>query len=106
MRRLAAAMIALTAGTLPALAQTEPGDPAAGRRLAEAWCANCHRVAPQGPGPVSDAAPAFAAVAAMPSTTRMALAAFLQTPHPRMPNYQLSREEMDDVIAYLLSLRR
>ncbi|MBW6401877.1 cytochrome c [Roseomonas sp. HJA6] len=106
MRRLAATLILLAGTALPALAQTEPGDPAAGRRLAETWCANCHRIAPQGPGPVSDAAPAFAAVAAMPSTTRMALAAFLQTPHPRMPNYQLSREEMDDVIAYLLSLRR
>jgi len=106
MRSLATALIVLAGSALPALAQTEPGDPAAGRRLAETWCANCHRIASQGPGPVGDAAPAFAAVAAMPSTTRMALAAFLQTPHPSMPNYQLSREEMDDVIAYLLSLRR
>lgn len=106
MRSLAAALIILAGSALPVLAETEAGDPIAGRRLAETWCANCHRIAPQGPGPVSDAAPAFAAVAAMPSTTRMALSAFLQTPHPRMPNYQLTREEMDDVIAYLLSLRR
>lgn len=101
------AVLMMTAGlAMPALAQTEPGDAAAGLRLASAWCANCHRVGPAGPGPTTDAAPAFAAVMAMPSTTRMSLAAFLQTPHPRMPNYQLSRDELDDVIAYLLSLRR
>ena len=101
------AVLMMTAGlAMPALAQTGPGDPAAGLRLASAWCADCHRIAPAGPGPASDAAPAFAAVAAMPSSTRMSLAAFLQTPHPRMPNYQLSRDELDDVIAYLLSLRR
>lgn len=103
MRRLAATLI-LLAG--PALAQPDPGDPTAGRQLAATWCANCHRVSPQGPGPVTDVAPSFAAVAAMPSTTRMALSAFLQTPHPRMPNYQLTREQMDDLIAYILSLRR
>ena len=98
-------LIALCAPTL-AVAQAEPGDPDAGRRLSEAWCANCHRIGPAGPGPASDAAPAFATIAAMPSATRMSLAAFLQTPHPRMPNYQLSRDEMDDVIAYLLAQRR
>ena len=75
------------------------------RRLAETWCANCHRVSPTGPGPATDAAPAFAAVAAMPSTTPLALRVFLQTPHRNMPNFQLSREHTDDLIAYIMSLR-
>ncbi|MEO3475614.1 cytochrome c [Roseomonas sp. CAU 1739] len=105
MRGLAVLML-LAGAVMPALAQTEAGDPAAGLRLASAWCANCHRVAPAGPGPASDGAPAFAAVAQMPSTTSMALRAFLQTPHPSMPDYRLSREQIDDVVAYLLSLRR
>lgn len=105
MRRLAILMLFASAA-MPALAQTEPGDPAAGLRLAATWCANCHQVAPGGPGPSSDAAPAFQAIARMPSTTSMALRAFLQTPHPNMPNYHLTREELDDLVAYLLSLQR
>ena len=76
MRGLAVLML-LAGAAMPALAQTEPGDPAAGLRLASAWCANCHRVAPAGPGPASDGAPAFAAVAQMPSTTSMALPAVM-----------------------------
>lgn len=105
MRRLAVLMV-LAAASMPALAQTEPGDAAAGLRLAATWCANCHQVAPGGPGPSTDAAPAFRAIAQMPSTTSMSLRVFLQTPHPSMPDYRLAREELDDLVAYLVSLRR
>ena len=35
----------------------------------------------------------------------MALDVFLQTPHHRMPDLHLSRTEIDDVSAYILSLR-
>ena len=105
MRRLAVLM-ALAVAPMPVLVQTEPGDPAAGLRLAATWCANCHRVAPDGPGPSTDAAPTFRAIAQMPSATAMSLRVFLQTPHPNMPDYRLTREELDDVVAYLLSLKR
>lgn len=96
----------LAVAALPAAAQTEPGDPRAGLRLAATWCANCHQVAPGGPGPSTDAAPTFRSIAEMTSTTSMALRAFLQTPHPNMPDYRLTREELDDVVAYLMSLKR
>jgi hypothetical protein len=33
------------------------------------------------------------------------LRVFLQTPHDRMPDLHLSREEIDDLIAYILSMR-
>jgi hypothetical protein len=36
----------------------------------------------------------------------MALRAFLQTPHSRMPDLHMSREEIDNITAYILSLRR
>jgi mono/diheme cytochrome c family protein len=104
--RLPAALIALAASTLPAAAQTEPGDPITGRRLAEVWCANCHQVAPGAPGPASDAAAPLQAVAQMPSTTSMSLRVFLQTPHANMPDYRLTRDQLDDVVAYILTLRR
>ncbi|WP_198373396.1 c-type cytochrome [Roseomonas rosulenta] len=90
----------------PALAQPEPGDARSGQRLAATWCANCHQVAPGGPGPSTDAAASFAAIAAMPATTSMSLRVFLQSPHANMPDYRLTREQLDDLVAYLLSLRR
>lgn len=101
------AMLAVLMGAaLPAAAQVEPGDPGAGRRLAETWCANCHRIAPGGPGPSTDVAPTFQAIARMASTTSMSLRVFLQTPHANMPDYRLTREQLDDIVAYVLTLRR
>ena len=100
------ALVVMVLAALPALAQPEPGDARSGQRLAAAWCANCHQVAPGGPGPVSDAAPQFQAIMRMPSTTSMSLRVFLQTPHANMPDYRLTREQMDDLVAYMLSLRR
>ena len=76
----------------------ELGDSAAGRQLAEAKCLRCH-------GAVNSKAPAFSAVAAMPSTTARSLSVFLRTSHPTMPNLMLSNKERDDVIAFILSLR-
>jgi mono/diheme cytochrome c family protein len=93
------------AGASPALAQTV-GDPAAGRRIAEVWCANCHVIAPGGPGPATDAVPSLPAVAQRAATTELSLRVFLQTPHANMPNYQLSRTETDDLVAYILSLKQ
>ena len=74
------------------------GDPAAGKRLVDGTCAQCH-------GTPGSRAPAFVAVAAMPSTTAESLGVFLRTSHPTMPNIILSNAERDDVIAYILSLR-
>jgi mono/diheme cytochrome c family protein len=42
----------------------------------------------------------------MKSTTFMGLRAFLQTPHDRMPDLHLTRNEIDDVAAYILSLKK
>ena len=41
----------------------------------------------------------------MPSATALSLRVFLQTPHVRMPDFQLSNNEIDDVVAYILSLK-
>jgi hypothetical protein len=49
--------------------------------------------------------PTFTAIASMPSTTPIALRVYLQTPHARMPDLHLSRDETDNLIAYILSLR-
>lgn len=98
----------LCVAALPAAALAQvPRDLApAGRQLAQQWCSSCHAVGPGQQPPQGDATPAFASVAAMPSTTEMSLRVFLQTPHAGMPNFQLSREQTDAVVTYILSLRR
>ncbi len=76
------------------------GDPAAGKQLAERTCQECH-----GAQNTSHEAPAFSAIAAMPSTTALSLDVFLRTSHPTMPNLMLSDTDRGDLIAYILSLR-
>lgn len=78
---------------------------AAGQALATRVCAQCHKVARNQPATPRSAAPDFAAIANMRSTTEMSLHAFLSSPHPTMPNLILSPEQQDDVIAFILSLR-
>lgn len=82
------------------------GDRVTGAAVAWSWCANCHDVGLGSRPTATDAAPGFRAIARMPSTTELSLRAFLRTPHAAMPDYQLSRHELEDVIAYILSLPR
>ena len=80
------------------------GDPIAGKRLAQAWCANCHVVDDKQQA-TSTGAPTFAAVAANRDITPLGLRVFFQSPHVRMPDLHLSNVEMDHLIAYIMALR-
>jgi len=82
------------------------GDPAAGRTLAEGWCSACHVVTPDQQGASSNGAPPFATIARTKWATPTSLRVFLQTPHNRMPDLHLTRTEIADVSAYILSLRK
>jgi hypothetical protein len=64
----------------------------------------CRR--PAGASATSTGAPSFSAIAHMNDVTPMGLRVFLQTPHSRMPDLHLTRAEADDLIAYIVSLRR
>ncbi|MFM7343954.1 MAG: c-type cytochrome [Tagaea sp.] len=98
-------LVALAAvWAVPAGAQST-GNALAGQTLARQWCASCHLISGT-EGRTSDAAPPFEAVARRASTTETSLWVFLQTPHRQMPNYTLTRQETDDVVAYILGLRR
>ena len=105
-RRMAALALPLLAAlaSRPAAAADDIGDPVAGRRLAQTWCANCH-VFPGSTQATVTGAPSFSAVAADKAMTPLALRAFLLTPHDRMPDLHLSNNEMDDLIAFVLSFR-
>jgi len=101
---LSAVMFCFTLFTDSAIAET--GGPRAGAQLAQRWCASCHVVAPEQLGTSSDAVPTFAAIAAKPQTSEASLKAFIQTPHPRMPETAIGGRDLDDLVAYILSLRK
>lgn len=100
-RTIALALICFPVG----LSAQEIGDTVAGERLARNWCGGCHVIGPGAEQGTSNGAPTFAAIARMKSTTPMALTVFLQTPHGRMPDLHLSRSEIDNLIAYIISLK-
>lgn len=100
-KTMIAAMIVM-AVTSPVAANAADAD--RGRAIAQQWCASCHIVAPGQAG--ADSAPAFASIANDPARSPGALRAWLSNPHPPMPNLALSRGEIDDIVAYLESLRR
>lgn len=80
------------------------GDPDAGLQIAKTWCINCHVVTRDQSQGTSNGAPPFTAIAETKAITPEALRAFLQTPHHRMPDLHLSRNEIADVSAYIFSL--
>lgn len=98
--------IALPAGA-PAqpVASDQQGSVAAGRALVEAWCAECHAV---GAKVVKGARPGpdFVEIANRASTTPLSLNVFLRSNHETMPNLIVARGEADDIVAYILSLKR
>ena len=103
--------IVMLAGTLAAIAyaanaQEVGGNPEVGRVYAREVCSLCHAVtAEQRSQRTIAIAPDFQTIANTSGMTATALRAFLQTPHPKMPNLILSPEQSADVISFVLSLR-
>jgi mono/diheme cytochrome c family protein len=106
MRVLIRVLVTLALGTASAWAEP-PGDPGRGRDLAYQLCSSCHLVSPEHRGPVPDGIPSFMTIAARSGVTEEHLLGVLVAPpHPAMPAPPLSRQQMRDVAAYILSLRR
>ena len=81
------------------------GPVVAGKAVAQRWCVSCHVVSTtQKQG--SDQAPTWRAVANRPGTSSDSLHAFLAHPHGKMPDFKLSSTDVDNVVAYILSLKR
>jgi len=78
------------------------GDAAQGKATAERWCATCHVVAPGGRG--ADVAPNFATIAKRRNDEY--LRGFLSRPHPPMPRFELSRQDIDDLVTYIGTQRQ
>jgi mono/diheme cytochrome c family protein len=90
----------------PIFAQrSESGTTTSGRRVAATICGNCHDDSTSSRKP--SVGPNLVDIANRQSTTLLSLKEFLASRHKqRMPNFILSRADTDEVIAYILSLKR
>ena len=82
------------------------GDLAEGKRIAASTCSSCHQIDVQLRDSTNDPVPSFQAIAAMPSTTMLSINVFLRTSHNVMPNIRLTENQITDISAYILSLKR
>jgi mono/diheme cytochrome c family protein len=99
--RTAAAFVAMSV-FMSAQAQE---DASLGQNLAREVCAECHAVEPGVRHSPNPDATAFQTLADTPGINTMAIKVWLQSPHRNMPMLVLEGPEVDDVSAYILSLR-
>src|SRR5581483_10059123 len=97
-RHLTSIALALVASQAQA---QEVGSAAAGENLAMAVCTNCHLVREGQSKPPMDSVPSFDAIARDRELTDERLRGFLNRPHPPMPNIELSRQQIADLVSYL-----
>ncbi len=83
----------------------EFADVDAGHALASEVCAACHEVEGESTMSPNPEAPTFRRVAEEPGMTVIALNAFFHTPHNHMPDLVLTRDEIRNVSAYILTLK-
>lgn len=83
----------------------EIGNVRDGYRFAVKHCSECHAIDPGNAQSPHPGAPSFTSVAKTSGMTGRALAAWLDTSHPTMPNLVLHTQDRDDVVAYIMSLK-
>jgi cytochrome c len=84
------------------LAHAASGNAEAGRQLVMRSCSSCH--ATESAKTATDNAPPFAAIAKTNKERPAWIRGWLTEPHPPMPNISLSRQQIDDIVAYLGTL--
>lgn len=104
MKRLAILVMLVSSANCGAALSQTAGDPARGLTYAKKVCAECHGVEAVDDQSPNTAAPTFKAVVNTRGMTGTALAVWLQSPHPSMPELILPEADRNDVIAYILSL--
>ncbi len=98
---LAAAFVFLAA---PARAQPV-GDATQGQKIVDRLCIECHAVSDEKTGHRINQAASFQTIANTPGMTPLALSVWFRTPHREMPNIILSKDEQEDLIAFITSLK-
>jgi mono/diheme cytochrome c family protein len=91
---------------LPAAAAAQDlGNPKLGHEYAADVCAECHDVEASGEISPNPDAPSFQSVADSQGMSARALAVWMHTSHPTMPDLIIKPDDLDNVIAYIMSLR-
>jgi len=84
----------------------QAADTASGQEVARKLCVNCHIVEPDGaPATVNPAIPSFMAIADKEGQSESKLRGFVLNPHPPMPEVQLTTHELENIAAYIMSLK-
>ena len=77
------------------------GDKLGGKFTAQRWCTPCHSLG-RDPSP-NASAPTFATIKT--KRTRNQIKAFLFAPHGQMPPLELSRRQIEDLAAFIKSVK-
>ena len=109
--RIARAAIALTTWSLfvpldSSWAQPSPADAGRGHELAARLCTNCHAIDGETSGPIRADVPSFPTIANRPGASAEHLAGRIIVPRPAMPGVPLTRAEIRDIVAYIVSLKK
>lgn len=80
----------------------ERGDAAMGETLAERWCLSCHSAQARG----ADTAPPLPQLMRGRANDEARLRGWLAAPHPPMRGIDLTREQTEDIIAWLRQIGR
>ena len=100
MRKTAVTALFL-ASVVPALA-AQVGNAAQGQQLVEKSCSSCHATAVN--ATVGDGAPPLSFIAKDNKARPAWIRGWLMDPHPPMPGIMLSRQQVENIIAYLNTL--
>jgi len=97
-----AALVALTIIGSTAVAHAASGNAEAGRAFVTRSCTSCHAI--ETAKTASDGAPPFTLIAKTNKERPAWIRGWLMAPHPPMPSITLSRQEIDDIVAFLSTL--
>jgi len=95
-----------TALTLLACVMAPPafsGEATEGAKTAQKWCAECHDISG---ATTSDKVPGWRHIANDPQRTPKTLRNFLIRPHGEMPQIALTQRQIDNLLAYIATLRK
>lgn len=79
------------------------GDAIEGQALVRQWCETCHLSGSA--TSASDAGPPFAQMATDPAYSDDRLRGWLHDPHPPLPKFELDRRRIENILAYIRSLK-
>jgi mono/diheme cytochrome c family protein len=95
---LAAAAVAAEQDTV------ELGDKDKGHAYTAKFCTTCHAIEKDEKGLFGDV-PSFQEVADSEGMSPRALGVWLRSSHPNMPDFIIPADDIDDIVAYIMSLR-